>query len=686
MVAAYLRRGGVGLQIRIDMLDHGILPVYDLLIALDTRPGGTRMLPLNTQADISWDLLLIIPADGNLQVLDADLKPLSETGFLVVRDPNLDNIVISLSAPSLPMRLPRLQAYTTPAGSGQIADRSSPAPGAVAMIRPAQVLAAFSNTFPAYTPATALRRWNGAHTGPLGGSHGLAHLLHAAAEYKTPILLTDLARPEALVALDVVGARPTLQQMAADRLLILPHPQPVLPGGPYTQAVYDRLNRLQSQTLANFDLQLTTGASFAEHDLAQHDPFEATAGGPSPAVRRVLANTAAAANPPGGGSIVTLGGELPNSAWGTSAAARATLRYLASRPWIVFIGTADLVELADGEHFSRISGPIDADDAPGSSFADVDMDGLHQALLAAPDNALSDAAWQAYAALFAPVYPNSPELPAMRAQYIGAIWSLIAASRWAEQPSKIRSCEVDVDRDGSAECVLANGSIYAAFDLPGGALTHLFSAGTDGVHQWIAPSSQMITGLSDPSMWNPAAGVSADPAALHGAFYDFAAPSVGTPAGIDSRHRLSDSKLMFQYSFGTSSVQRSFMLTQTSMKVDTVYHGDSPYPAIPLSFAPDPWMRFFPDWAAGYHWSQTESSVSVFPPGEPGSRLLVSSNLLFTGKAFNDTLQILNRAENPDRDYPPGHFLPFPLFQVELPTSGESQVIIELSLESPLSG
>ena len=46
----------------------------------------------------------------------------------------------------------------------------------------------FWNTLPSATPAQTLRRWDGAHTGPMGGKHGLSVLLQAAASQGVPLV------------------------------------------------------------------------------------------------------------------------------------------------------------------------------------------------------------------------------------------------------------------------------------------------------------------------------------------------------------------------------------------------------------------------------------------------------------------------------------------------------------------
>jgi hypothetical protein len=93
------------------------------------------------------------------------------------------------------------------------------------------VLLAFWNTVPAYTPAQALRRWDGAHTGPYGERHGLHLLLQAVRRSKVPVVLLDLKTPAALSALDFLGKLPQIQNLSTQGLLILPE---ALPGSPAT--------------------------------------------------------------------------------------------------------------------------------------------------------------------------------------------------------------------------------------------------------------------------------------------------------------------------------------------------------------------------------------------------------------------------------------------------------------------
>ncbi len=76
----------------------------------------------------------------------------------------------------------------------------------------APVLVAFWDAFPVTTPAQALRRWDGAHTGPLGERHGLLHILDAAGQYSVPVALLDIKNPASLAALDFMGNIPGIKE------------------------------------------------------------------------------------------------------------------------------------------------------------------------------------------------------------------------------------------------------------------------------------------------------------------------------------------------------------------------------------------------------------------------------------------------------------------------------------------
>jgi hypothetical protein len=212
------------IRIRLDFLDLDILSTADIYLAIDHRPGGISTLPGGNRAQINWDTMIVLPAQGAIQAWDDQHQDVQDLSIRILRDPVLDTLEIILDAIKLPGAVAgfNLQIFTTELGSEKIVDqldafRLSDRPPATAPL-----LFVFWNTFPAYTPALALRRWDGAHTGPLGGRHGLYNLLRLARNHKIGLALLDLKSPVSLSALDYVEGLPVVRRMAAEGLLILP--------------------------------------------------------------------------------------------------------------------------------------------------------------------------------------------------------------------------------------------------------------------------------------------------------------------------------------------------------------------------------------------------------------------------------------------------------------------------------
>jgi hypothetical protein len=101
---------------------------------------------------------------------------------------------------------------------------------------------------------------------------------------------------------------------------------------------------------------------------------------------------------------------------------------------------------------------------------------------------------------------------------------LAAAGEWAAAAYEAQDCSVDLDWDGFPECILASESQFVVIDLLGARLIAYFSRDKSGYHQVVAPTSQFIVGLGDPSTWLLDADDGADPAGIHGAFADSPPP------------------------------------------------------------------------------------------------------------------------------------------------------------------
>ncbi|MEN6410087.1 MAG: hypothetical protein ABFD44_10305, partial [Anaerolineaceae bacterium] len=204
LTAVYTRETAAELQIRLDFLDSLTPADSDLYIALDTQPGGDNALPFQTESPFAWDLTILAPAQGTPVVYLPGMK--TDDGIIptVERDPLMDTAVVHLPIQELTGSLHpfRLYVWITAPGDAALLSSAGPLLSTDAVRSSAPVLLAFWNTLPGATPAQALRRWDGAHTGPLGQRHGLKQIITASSQTHTPVALLDLKTPAALSALD----------------------------------------------------------------------------------------------------------------------------------------------------------------------------------------------------------------------------------------------------------------------------------------------------------------------------------------------------------------------------------------------------------------------------------------------------------------------------------------------------
>lgn len=731
LLAAYLHLDSFDLHIRLDVLDLPEIPDHDLYLLIDSQPGGGGELPVEAQSHLEWDLLLQIPANGQLQAVLADgEKPLSihrsGIGARVMRDPRLDTITISLqhsALSGLETRFPQLQqlgveVLLAPAGSDLPVDQIGPIQLNAPPPAPGETILLFWNAFSAYTPLQAGRRWDGAHTGPFGGRHGLLHLLQAARASETPLFLLDLLTPKSLAALESVAGLELIRQIQASGLLGLAIPLPGFAAGsdasqvdnlPPGWVIERSLAEFRATsaafgladtgllfapggkaTLANLLRANPSGWVFIPGDQAQGEETlaptwpenlagwkslqlpgfpgyeqaiqQAAEDGPTLPVRRALiaAALANAGQEPGSGFLVVLGGNLPSSAWGSPAAARASLSYLQNHPWVQILGPAELaarVPYLGVDGFTR-----------GRTTMEAGPDWL-EALRQAPENGPAVGAWLAYQASFAPVFPLAANLPDLRSVYTRTTPAWLAASAWAEEAYQQAGCTHDFDGDGEMECILASEQVFAIFKLAhGGGLAWLFVRDASGeVHQVIAPSSQWISGTSPAETWSLAAGLWADPTTLPGAFFS---PGEAREAIAE----LAPGQL--RLSLPGSPEVKSFRVAKDGLEARLEGQVAPPTLAVQL----DPWLRLQPGGSAGYQSSQKAFKWQL-ATGKVS--LVVRSNLALSVQDWNLKMDRLLGPEDPNQDAPAGFGLPFSITLLE-PTSNEPwEVRIQLQNSLP---
>jgi hypothetical protein len=369
--------------------------------------------------------------------------------------------------------------------------------------------------------------------------------------------------------------------------------------------------------------------------------------------------------------ILLLGGDLPGSSWGNPELARLAFGYIADHPWIQALNAQDLLA-------ARPAAPA-VPSLPAWAAAGINdqSTGQLQALLdrlqAAPDNALGSAAWQAYLAAYAPAYPTPAGLPVLRLGYLGQFGVPMEAARWADNPALVATCETDPDLDGQPECILASEDIFAVFERDfGGYLSSAFSRSPDGqAHQIIGPSFQIISGMSDASTWELTRGVLADPGVIPGAFLDPPQPGQASPPATAT---IQNGELtLMSAQPGGSPLAKTFRLAPGAIEVQYSGLPAGAFYSTRIPLLLDPWRRLSPGWADGYisgdlSWQLTPSLTI---------EVRTAANLSLS--AFSDSRRYLDAPEDPNRDYPAGHYLPFPMALVDMMATGNFTATLKIS-------
>jgi hypothetical protein len=651
ILAAYTRIIGSDLEIRVDLLDLPLTPDYHLQILLDTLPGGNP-----------WDLTIDIPAAGHPSVTPANPNLIPR----LFRDPWLDTVTVRFNHFGIPQPFTLKVLSFIPGGSVPVDET---APVRSDMLPPTQcapLALIFWDVFPVVTPAQALRRLDGAHSGPRGERHGLKHILDKAGQYSVPVALLDLKTPASLAALDYMRITPQIQNLARHSLLILPDVAYGEPadislafsrraaagfGLPTSQFVYSSASNLQSDYLAQFlpveDIShLARSGGTRLIPLPAADSIQATQDGPSLDMRRDLVSTAFSSDL---SDLVVAGGDLPHSTWGNEDMAGPTFAWIAAHPWIQPLTGEDLITF-----------PVESNN--GNPPAAISVSSPFPAdLRLAPNNAITDDAWQSYFSLTAPT--RDEKLLVLRTNYLGQVGELLAAAHWADQPSVQADCDHDLNSDNQPECILSNLKYFAILNPVGARMTNLFYVGGTGPHQLVGPSSQFTVGLSDPSEWHPELGQAADPSVIPGAFSDDTQTwSFYTPY-------ISSEGITFSSPDGNRL--KTYRLREDCIEI--TYHVSGPVSTrIPLVV--DPHLFYFS--TIGYT-GRLATGAWVWGMIN-GVQVEVHAEASLSAQSFTDSFPYLSQPEDPDRAYPGGHYLPFPLSIVYLRGSGYFRVQISV--------
>jgi hypothetical protein len=709
LVAAYARSTGDTLQIRLDFLSFYSSRPFDIYLALDNAPGGETHLPVAGNTAVRWNQLLVFPTGSDPLLLSPGQPPQPTRAAHLSVDEDFDGLVIHLEAQFL---IPgtTFQVFLTPPGANDIVDATSPLDLTGAPPEPAPLLLAFWDALPAASPAQSMRRWNGAHTGPLGQRHGLFQLLRASEQHNIPLALLDLKNPASLAALELLGGLELLHELDARALLLLPD---YAAGDPLTALYSMDLSRRSAQQygLASSDFFFApVGADLlagyqAGFYVSADSRVLAAAGGrliPLPApvypevedlpgalpqvdragltleTKRALLEATLSGDP---ARLAVFGGSLPDSPWADSSITPLAFAYIANHPWIRPLDRAALLSIplppARGQPElpcpDLLCTPLVLPFTPYSTTEVPIASGLtlpelrhliRTDLESAPPGIATDLAWQMYLNLTAPT--PDPYCQALQANYLGQVGHLLAIARWAASPAPVSDCAADLDWDGTADCILASDSFIATFKIDGGRLLFAGSLENGEFMQWIGPASQFQVGAGESHDWLIRLGAAADPNEIPGAFAPRRAPfSVETPA-------IEPGLLTFHSAAGD---QKTYQLTPGGIRF-SMQSSAPVHTRLPLVLSP---QRFWqPGGSTGYSLTPAADQSSFTWGAAPGLQLQVqfsAANARLDSSI--ESIQWMQTFENPDQAYPAGHFLPFPIAVMNIQSEGAFYLAID---------
>jgi hypothetical protein len=644
LLALYSRKTGNEFHIRLDFLNVATDKFSDIYLFFDVKPGGTDQVPmsnLNFRDGYYWDVLLSIEATGKTTIYSDKGEELDSSRIKIFRDTFLDAVFISFSpeAFSYTMKAYTILAVATSENASDHYDTLGPSRSDAPPPLTVPILLVFWDMFQPTTPAQALRSWDGAHTGPDSGRHGLRYLVDAAETFKVPLLLLGLDNPESRSAMSYLGIDKRFVRLEQEGLLLLSdYSLDCLVYG-YTQNT--KLIDADSATVSGLSQSTVTAVMDA-------------------ALKTTEAESA----------IIIIGGSLRDSNWGTPGVASPTLAYIVGHPWIKLVDRLNLQrtkcelqtlgQISSESYVPYINNGVNI---PSRLTTAEITYRLIQAYNNIDRNSISELAWDTYTLL---IRNNDPKLDHIRNNYIGQIGHILAAARWVNSPAPLADCSTDIDWDGEAECVLATDHIFTTYELSGGYLAFAFAISENGPHQIIGPTYQLSVGLSDPSVWNVQDGFFADPEQIPGAFAD-------SPVSWQYYdYRITEG--MLEIYTGNMAIRKSFKLNNSAISILVASPDSSRKLLIP--FVLDPWLRFNSNWTSRYIVEKLDNFWLLSATDEVSIHFYSSVETTIT--SFLTPRNAMIYPEDPNYDYTLGYFLPFPMTLVEVQVSGTSTIDIQL--------
>jgi len=253
--------------------------------------------------------------------------------------------------------------------------------------------------------------------------------------------------------------------------------------------------------------------------------------------------------------------------------------------------------------------------------------------------------------------------------YLYKVFNLV--SSWASSPHPSSDCRENFDIDGQNDCILASDSLLVIINSSGATLDFLFFRNEDEIHQIVTniaqlfPKSILINGSSTDR-------TAILPILSRGAFAD-------DSSHLDTFHAYpSSGKITF--TSHENALEKTYILIPDGLRVE-IKSDEQLITQIPLAL--DPWKRFSPGWQEEY--SSVKSSKGWVWSINNGPQVEINSTASQSFSPFTASLPDQKSAEDPNFDYPRGHFLPFPVALFETLSFGDFSIDLHIRIDQDLS-
>lgn len=691
--------------VRLDFVELQQPQPFDLYIYLDLFPGSQRE-PVTFESEFDWEIGISIPSyQRSLQVFDQNYSPISAFPVTIQRHADQDYLEVGFLSENPLWVIPQnfsMKIVVVSPQTQEVLDHTPQISSTTLAPQPLHVLLVFWDTFPAFSPVQAMRRWDGAHTGPLGGRHGLYSLLRAANSNRIPVVLLDLKNPFALSALEFANKRNEIMITSQTFNFVLPDNIFVLNG----ESQHHRNAKLswQRQFFQNLGYRLSPFAYLSPNVLIADEPFSLqkvcsnhqlifslinnpgisshiSSSGPcrwlgipegisnpiyqpsdtglSVVLKKKMITNLTTKPQTSQNQIIIVGGSLPLSTWGDPQIARTAINEIKNLPWIHLMDANDLPFQPPA-----LLEPIQLYD--NKSPHQQELDSKLKLLSGFPlkDQHLRWIQEQFIFSLGASIYPSPPELPQLRINLLPLLSAFGWIDHWNSSLTSYAECPQDITSDGIPDCILSNQKIAAWIDPHWGSILFVFSRDQSGVHEIIGPASQLMSGLTDSTKWDLSKGIYAENRFFEVALQD--------SLSYDN-YQIAINKL--QLSVDKGEVVKTIQLSDNTIHIS---YSISPSQPLYIPFMIDPWHRFEVEWS-NHYFSYVNGNILCWTYNNQLSAC-VSPSQNINIHTFKDTQNRFETTENPNIGNPPGHFLPFPLALLEMYPAAVQKNRIEIQI------